>query len=107
MNLLQAWQQSEALLDEGYIAIGRIYAKRFTADQELVKGMVGKMPSVRLVLSEVYTVLVRQGKCEDITKLPEEDKRELWVEAQAWCDIKNKKVLHQVCKSIIAIGALI
>jgi ribosomal 50S subunit-associated protein YjgA (DUF615 family) len=93
--------------NRGFERIGRMYARKMAEDPQAVQDMIKKFPSVAAVLSEVYRVLIRQGRCEDLNTLPETEKRELWEEAKAWSGSSDRETLHRVCKSIIAIGSLI
>lgn len=94
-------------VDNGFIEIGKMYAKKYAEDQNTVKDMVNKFSSVRGSLAEAYGALRRAGKCEDIKTLPEATKRELWSEAKLWAPNADTGTLIQICKSIIAIGALL
>lgn len=98
-------QNNRPIFKEGMDRIGKMIAERYKQDPSFIQGMVKAFPSIRMALSEVYTLRRNIGLCEDIAKLQDKDKLELWAEAKKWTDEKDKQILHQVCKSIIAIGS--
>lgn len=95
---------------EGLYNIGRLYANQYSGSEkgrEVMKSVVVNCYSIRLVLIEIYKIMVKRGECEDITKLSIEEKRELYNEAKEWSKSEDRDILVEVCKSIIVIGSLI
>lgn len=90
---------------DGLNNIVGLYVKQYGRNPELIKRMLIKYPSVRMVLAEAYEVNRKQRLCEDIKNLPQEQKEQLWQEAKDWTGSKNKNVLHDTCKAIIVIGS--
>lgn len=93
--------------ESGMIKLAREYQAEFFKDRDFFLSQVGKFQSIRSVLIQVYTLLVKHGKCDPIEKLSETDKWELWNEAKRISEVQEVNYLKDVCKALHGLGQFI
>lgn len=90
-----------------YLPLAMEYKKLFKQDPEDFLKTIGKFPSIRGVLVQLYYQLVKGGKCERIEDLPDTEKRELLAEAKRIAAVQETNYLIEVCKALQGFGAFI
>jgi hypothetical protein len=88
-----------------FLFIAKSYKCQYEIEKEKFLYQVGQWTSIRMILLEVYKIYTKDKKCEEIEKLPSEEKKRLW--KMAWQyrrdGVEDQEYLMELCRALYAL----
>lgn len=94
-----------AIYDNGIKRIAKAYEVELSQKGIEFFNMIAEYKSIRGCLLALYSIMVKEGRCLPIEKLPDEEKRRLWMEAKTYTN--NKAEAVEICRALHGFGSFI